>query len=301
MVQHLRGYLWDQTAETADASAPRASSRSMDDAPASAALPVPSRRASGLEPGALFLSRSCPENVMDNSYLPLEASTSGSPESIHTPGIPNPHADEQSRPTRPRVGNRVGSSPVSPRPRGKSTPRTKPTALFASLNRPRSSKREWTVFEQRMENEGQMWTKDALRESVSESAAPSPFHHAAEIATRSESPTNGAPSLRRVVVEGGHESDDASTIGYDSDSDSEAPPRPFTPISAQQPRKQRWYSKLKPPPLTPLQRNILKCAVAYFVGSLFTFNLTLSSLITSVISTGNESAPSKSGHLVATV
>jgi hypothetical protein len=154
-----------------------------------------------------------------------------------------------------------------------------------------------------MENEGQMWTKDALRESVSESAAPSPFHHAAEIATRSESPTTGAPSLRRVVVEDGRGSDDASTIGYDSDSDSDSedPPRPFTPISAQQPQKKRWYSKLKPPPLTPLQRNILKCAVAYFVGSLFTFNLTLSSLITSVISTGDESAPSKSGHLVATV
>ncbi|KAF9792510.1 Fusaric acid resistance protein-like-domain-containing protein, partial [Thelephora terrestris] len=63
----------------------------------------------------------------------------------------------------------------------------------------------------------------------------------------------------------------------------------------------RWYSRWKPPSLSPLHRKILKCAVAYFIGSLFTFNPTLSGLITSVISTGDESAPSQSGHMVATV
>ena len=152
-----------------------------------------------------------------------------------------------------------------------------------------------------MENEGQMRTKSTLRESVSESAVPSPFQQTTDLATRSESPGGGAPSLRRVATEGGRESYDASTVGYDSDSDSEGSFRPSTPVSALPSQKQRWYSGWRPPPLTPLQRNILKCAVAYFLGSLFTFNLTLSSLITSVISTEDERAPSKSGHMVATV
>jgi len=150
-----------------------------------------------------------------------------------------------------------------------------------------------------MENEGQMRTRSVLRESVSESVVPSPFQQTIDLAIRSESPATA--SLRRVTVEDGHESDEASTVGYDSESDSESTSRSSSPLSPPLPQKQRWYSKWKPPPLTPLQRNILKCAVAYFVGSLFTFNLTLSSLITSVISTEDDRAPSKSGHMVATV
>lgn len=268
----------------------------------SAALPVPSRRPPSPDPQDLFLSRSCPTSVMDNPYRPLGASTYnpvGSNESIHTPGIPPPNTEE-SHPTRPTFGNRVVSTPVSPLRRGKSTSRTRPGTMFASFNR-QSSKREWSVFEQRMENEGQMRIKKILRGSASESTVPSPFQQTTDLATRSESPAPGAPSLRHVTVGGGHESDDASTIGYDSESDSENSSSPSTPISTPPPQKRRRYWKWKLPSLTPVQRNILKCAVAYFLGSLFTFNLTLSGLITSIISTEDESAPSKSGHMVATV
>jgi len=276
----------------------------MERTPASrAALPVPSRLLHSTESQDLFLSRSCPTNAMDNPYRPLDASTSslvGSNRSIHTLGTSPPNTEEQSLPKRSRLGNRVVSSPISPRRKAKSTSRTRPGTMFTPFNRP-SSKREWSVFEQRMKNEGQMRTKNTLRESVSESAFPSPFQQTSDLATRSESPVAGAPSLRRVAVEDGHESDGASTVGYDSESDSEDSSRSSIPTSSPPPQKQRWYLKWKPPSLTTLQRNILKCAVAYFVGSLFTFNLTLSSLITSVISAGVENAPSKSGHMVATV
>ena len=275
----------------------------MERTPASrAALPVPSRRPPSPDTQDLFLSRSCPTNVMDNPYRPLEASTSnpvGSNESIHTLGIPSPNM-EQPHPTRPGPGNRVVSSPTSPVRRGKSTSRTRPGTMFASFNQ-QSSKREWSVFEQRMENEGQMRTKNFLRGSGSESVVPSPFQQTTDLATRSESPAPGVPSLQRVAVGDGYESDDASTIGYDSESDSENSSSPSTPISALPPHKRRRYWKWKLPPLTPLQRNVLKCAVAYFLGSLFTFNSTLSSLITSVVSTEDESAPSKSGHMVTTM
>ena len=279
---------WDQTQ---DISAPRA------------ALPVPSRRPPSPDAQDLFLSRSCPTNAMDNPYGPSEASTSSSVRSkgsIHTRGTPPLNADERPYPTRSRPENRLLSSPMIPQRRVQSTSRTRTGAIFASLNRP-SSKREWSVFEQRMKNEGQMRTKNALRGSMNEGSAASPFYQATEAAVRSDSPDPGAPPLQRSAVEDDHESDDASTIGYDSESDSEDSPQPSPAISNSPPKKQRWYSKWKPPSLTPLQRNILKCAVAYFVGSLFTFNQTLSNVITSVISTGDESAPSQSGHMVATV
>lgn len=281
-----------------------ASSGSMEQTLASrTALPIPSRRPPSPEPQDLFLSRSCPANAMDNPYRPLEASTTtpfGSHRSTHTLGIPPPNTEEQSRPTRSRLGDRAVSSSMSPRRKGKSTSRTRPGTMFASSNRP-SLNREWSVFEQRMENEGQMRTKSILRASMSESTVSSPFQQTTDLAARSESPTPGASSLRHVAIEDIHESDDASTIGYDSESEYEDSSPPSTPISALPLQKRRWYRKWKLPSLTPLQRNILKCAVAYFLGSLFTFNLTLSNLITSVVSTEDEHAPSKSGHMVATV
>ncbi|EIN11240.1 hypothetical protein PUNSTDRAFT_61905 [Punctularia strigosozonata HHB-11173 SS5] len=54
------------------------------------------------------------------------------------------------------------------------------------------------------------------------------------------------------------------------------------------------------PTIPLLWRNILKCAVAYFIGSLFTFSPYLSRFITDVTSSG-EKRPSPSGHMVATV
>jgi hypothetical protein len=272
----------------------------MERTPASrAALPVPSRRPPSPDTQDLLLSRSCPTNVMDDPYRPLEASTSDPVGSNDILGTLPPNT-EHSHPTRPRFGNRAVSLSVSPLRRGKSTSRTRPGAMFAPFNRP-SPKHEWSVFEQRMENEGQMRTRSILRESTSESTVPSPFQQTTNLASRSESPVPDAPSLRHVTVEDGHESDDTSTIGYDSESDSENSSRSSTPISAPPPQKRGRYWRWKLPPLTPLQRNILKCSVAYFLGSLFTFNLTLSNLITSVISTEDENTPSKSGHMVATV
>ena len=50
---------------------------------------------------------------------------------------------------------------------------------------------------------------------------------------------------------------------------------------------------------TPAARDIIKCIIAYFISSLFTFNPTLSSLIYDV--SGEGSGPSPSGHMVATM
>lgn len=58
-----------------------------------------------------------------------------------------------------------------------------------------------------------------------------------------------------------------------------------------------WMSFLD---LTPMQRNLLKCAVAYFLASLFTYITPLSLLLGDISSDGDKT-PHPSGHMVATV
>lgn len=52
--------------------------------------------------------------------------------------------------------------------------------------------------------------------------------------------------------------------------------------------------------LSPLSRNILKCCIAYFIGSMFTYCPYLSSFIADIRGEGDR-RPSPSGHMVATV
>ena len=64
----------------------------------------------------------------------------------------------------------------------------------------------------------------------------------------------------------------------------------------------KWYSPARLPSLSPLHRNILKCCIAYFIGSLFTFSPYLSAFIADI--TGQDPGdrvPSPSGHMVATM
>ncbi|RPD58687.1 hypothetical protein L227DRAFT_504933 [Lentinus tigrinus ALCF2SS1-6] len=96
----------------------------------------------------------------------------------------------------------------------------------------------------------------------------------------------------------------ASTTNGDyseSDSDVSLTERPRSPSRFIEPPP-KWYTLRKLPALTTVQRNILKCAIAYFIGSLFTFSPYLSGFIADI--TGDnpgERTPSPSGHMVATV
>ncbi|KAM6502305.1 Fusaric acid resistance protein-like domain containing protein [Amanita muscaria] len=59
----------------------------------------------------------------------------------------------------------------------------------------------------------------------------------------------------------------------------------------------------KLPTLSLLQRNVLKCSIAYFIASLFTFCPFLSSLISDLVSygVGKEVVSTPTGHMVATI
>ncbi|KXN90635.1 hypothetical protein AN958_03875 [Leucoagaricus sp. SymC.cos] len=64
----------------------------------------------------------------------------------------------------------------------------------------------------------------------------------------------------------------------------------------------KWLSRTNIPTFTTLHRNVLKCAIAYFVASLFTFCPALSNFIGDLTSYGPGSkGPSPSAHMVATI
>jgi len=62
------------------------------------------------------------------------------------------------------------------------------------------------------------------------------------------------------------------------------------------------HSTPRLPALPILYRNILKCSIAYFIGSLFTYSDRLSALIAGINADRHTGVkPSASGHMVATV
>jgi hypothetical protein len=68
-------------------------------------------------------------------------------------------------------------------------------------------------------------------------------------------------------------------------------------------RSSSWWKRLSHLPTLPtLYRNILKCSLAYFLGSLFTYYAPLSRFISELTQDGpGEKYPSVMGHMVATV
>ncbi|KAI0676139.1 Fusaric acid resistance protein-like-domain-containing protein [Trametes maxima] len=88
----------------------------------------------------------------------------------------------------------------------------------------------------------------------------------------------------------------------ESDTETDQSSGECSPISEE---SRRWFSLPKTPKiptLSPIYRNILKCSIAYFIGSLFTFSPYLSGFIADI--TGGDPGdriPSPSGHMVATV
>jgi hypothetical protein len=89
-----------------------------------------------------------------------------------------------------------------------------------------------------------------------------------------------------------------TSTGYDSDDSTSSEEQVYAvPVKADSGRS-LWHM----PQIPTLHRNILKCAIAYFIGSLFTFSPYLSSLIADITSYGiGQRGPSASGHMVATV
>ncbi|KAJ7252108.1 Fusaric acid resistance protein-like-domain-containing protein [Mycena haematopus] len=155
-----------------------------------------------------------------------------------------------------------------------------------------------------MENEAQLWTGGSIK-STSTRRSNNNHHRTNDLVdvddpfldvgtVRSQSPT--AEPVELLMHPAQHDNPDADE--YDSDG-SDATSSTITHLGADQPPS-TWWQRLPTVPL--LYRNIIKCAIAYFIASLFTFSPYLSSFISDLTTYGDgERSPSPSGHMVATV
>lgn len=174
--------------------------------------------------------------------------------------------------------------------------------------------REWTVFGQLMENEdfyndyrSLRMKKRSSRRTIRDSAILSEQN---TILDREEpnlsssvfaSPTREPISLNIPDYDSSdsdHENDDSEQDSSNT-SRSSTTPRP-TDSSPPSSKGSRFFQLPSLPPMSILYKNIIKCAVAYFIASLFTYVPVLSRFIGNITSEG-ERTPSPSGHMVATV
>ena len=190
---------------------------------------------------------------------------------------------------------------------------------FSQRERPRREDREWTVFGELMnhtDESGQgsafgvplprptategyrdvlsLNTPNMQRASLRE--LPSPVSDLHNSMVLEEEGRNSPDNFTRSSTISGHHNDD---IDDESSHDISQHSPPGTPEQKSQKPRFAW---LQVPTLTPVQRNILKCSIAYLLGSLFTFSPYLSRIISDVTADGpGAGVPSPSGHMVATV
>ncbi|KAJ7049969.1 Fusaric acid resistance protein-like-domain-containing protein [Mycena amicta] len=197
----------------------------------------------------------------------------------------------------PRYGSLSAPSPPRPSLRGRSISTTSAFMTSTPVRDRRGHEHNWSVFGQLMENETPLWTSTSgARKSYfpTNEATPS-------IVSVGESLNAIPPSLPEAeetrfsdVFMAPPEEED-----YDYDSDDTDSTLSRSSIGDED-EPQSWFQRLPTVPL--LYRNIFKCAIAYLIASLFTFNPYLSSFISDLTTYGDrERRPSPSGHMVATV
>ena len=142
-------------------------------------------------------------------------------------------------------------------------------------NRPRMHQHQWSLFGQRMENEGQL----------TGSGLDTPSGHSRFSRRPSWSSSAIPPSMRT-------RSSAVLIAGDSSDAETEDTDIPTTRATT---------TNLRLPTLPVLWKNILKCSVAYFLASLFTLHPYLSNFFGDLTSYGDYSGPSPSGHMIATM
>ena len=162
----------------------------------------------------------------------------------------------------------------------------------------RHGEHEWSVFEQVMEDGGQLRSTSSTQRRKIKSK-----HSGLNIILPTTSSNTGTMLGDSSVVQSPIQetisnplsSDSTSSLSpSDSDTDSEES------VDIKDTRKSRWLPCVHIPEVPLLYRNILKCAIAYFIASLFTYVTPLSHLIGSITAEGDK-MPSPSGHMVATM
>lgn len=281
-----------------------------------------------------FLDARLSSRDLENSHSPMIADEGGS----ILVGSPDQfHGDDQV--PLHLTSNVLGLSTSVPRSRPIPISRLSPSPLFTRrraanarvasglsslvMGTPESD-HQWSLFGQLMENEGQLpltsTTPGGRRLSTSTSGHPilqgsrnstsnlthssitDPFLDTHTVTDRSGQsalrPPFDASSSKGPAPDTNNDDYDSS----DSDSDEETEPS----ISAE-PSPVPWYSLRRIPSVPILYRHVLKCAIAYFIASLFTFNPFLANLLSKITLYGDMDhrpgprEPFPSGHMVASM
>lgn len=176
--------------------------------------------------------------------------------------------------------------------------------------RPPPPESQWSLFEQLMENEGQLRSPIARDRRHLVNSFHRSEHSSAGPLTSEATSTDCDPfdnvlqphpqehNIREASFEqsNGHrdpaESEDESQPCSDSSSATSVPTSP----------SRHWFPPLQVPTIPVLWKNILKCAVAYLIASLFTFSPYLSGFLSDISTPGaGNGLPSPTGHMIATI
>ncbi|KAE9403103.1 hypothetical protein BT96DRAFT_990562 [Gymnopus androsaceus JB14] len=166
--------------------------------------------------------------------------------------------------------------------------------------------REWSLFGQLMENDGQITPKSAsFRRARRGPSTRSPSGDTTPRGSMLDSYASvdvSSPVAEEEFFAERTLADPDSDSESDASSESDESSHTSTTVEDEEPPS-RWYSlRHRIPSIPILYRNIFKCAIAYFIASLFTFNPYLSGFISDMVSYGSgERKPLPSGHMVATV
>ena len=171
----------------------------------------------------------------------------------------------------------------------------------------RGGEREWTVFGQLMEDSAQFGQRGSIRlkkRSSKRSILASEYStHSVNTPSRPRSVLTLIDGDESVVQSPVQDRFPHEPRPEPVDSDPEEQPGDSRQSPTEHPSWRRPLRRLKgllTLNLSVLQRNVLKCAIAYFIASLFTYITPLSHLLGSITSDGDRT-PSPSGHMVATV
>jgi len=184
-----------------------------------------------------------------------------------------------------------------------SSPRRRsPNVHYASSATPHSHSEHWSLFGQLMENEGHLGVTPASISSRPSSSAGDYFTRGSTILSESSHSNirtfaqhrpdeihDASPGRRDLALHGVP----IETNEYDSDDSSTTSASRHPPTNWFSWTPQSWQPSV-------VWRNVFKCAIAYFVASLFTFSPYLSRWISPVTS-DSSTIPSPSGHMVATM
>lgn len=219
-------------------------------------------------------------------------------------------------PSRPSLGHRSVTSPISVSKLRSSTIRiASGLKQLSSSGSATPHERQWSVFEQLMQDEGQLTPRprgarkrprigaSQSRLSLGDrlSSSQSLDHSILPPDSVMQSPADEEYSDHYFGTHkftSGPSTEDSSSADEASDA-SDSSEEFKSAIPSEPPHR---FSLNRLPTMPTLYRNILKCALAYFVASLFTFVPQLSAMISDVTQDGPaERLPSPSGHMVATM